>query len=724
MSDTTENVPQPIARMLDEEAPIAPADTNAPMYRIDPTSKVPVSKHYGKLWDSRLTAAMAARKVHVDAWDEAIRYYNHSQLEYREGGRDNQSGNRYFSRRRNNQWSETENIVYANTRAIMPALYAKNPQAEFSTPDDERKPFVQMVEDLVNALAPMAHAPGLNLKVHAKQAVLAAELCNLGWLEYGYVDRGQSMIAAQEQIDALGKELEEAKDSKTLREVEGKLMAMEETLAILTPPGPFVRYRAPHDVVCDANAVLPDFSDAQWIAIAEVYPTDYLNARFGERDEDGRIKSLYQPTHVLSAGESGEDDIKNFKLFKTDAEASEYGYKNREALQKAYRTKCWRIWDKITRRVFLYADNKWDWPVWVETDPYGLPGFFPMRALYFNTAPLGAYARSNVTYYLDQQDGINEIHDEFRRARQDIKENVLFDDEFDRDTVEKWLRGAAPSAHGVKVPEGKTLKDMILEKPNAMLRALPLFDAQRLMQSIDRISGVSDVLRNVQFKTNTTNKAIENYNSSTAMRLDEKIDAIEDALGNVLYGIGFLCARFMPPEEVVSLIGTARAGEWTNYDAAQLRMMFRCTAVGGSTQKPTSAAKKQQALEMARLLMQAAQFAPGTSIETMMTLFDDAFDELTLPDNWAERVAEESKASQRRGSSDVGAQEGGAAGAGAGVPGAQGAGVSVEEIAAAVDALPPAAKIALGRAMAQGVPIAEALPEVLRAVQTTGETLQ
>lgn len=724
MLEIDESLPTNVVRMLDEEAPVAPVDAGAPIYQIDPMTKIPVSKHYGKLWDSRISAAKSARQHHVSAWDEAIRYYNNDQQAHREGNNEGTSGNRYFSKRRNKQWSETENIVYANTRAMMPALYAKNPQVEFTTGNENAKPFVQIIENLVNALASKRNSPGLNLKTHAKQAVLSAELCNIGWIEFGYTLKEQSALAIEQQLEALSAELVNAKDTKAIREAEGKLQALEEIMGIAPNAGPFVRVRAAHDILADPNSTMPDFSDAMWMASHEFYPTDYLNARFGKRDENDKVMSIYQPTHVLCGGESGEDDIKNFKLFQQDAEANVYGYKSKEALSKAHRTACWRIWDRTTKRVFLYADNKWDWPIWVENDPYGLPSFFPWVPLYFNTTPFGAYARSNVTYYLDQQDGINEIHDEMRRARQDIRENILYDDRFNRETVSKWLTGSSPSAHGVSVPDGASLKDMILPKPNTMLSVLPLFDSSRLMQSVDRVSGVSDVLRNAQFKTNTTNKAIENYNSTTTMRLDEKIDAIEDALGAVLYGIGFLCAQFMPQEEVAAILGPKVAANWSNYSAQELLNMFSCEAIGGSTQKPTSAAKKQQAMEMARILGQMIQFAPSTVLETTMTLFNDAFDELTLPTDWAERIKEEAAIALKRGNTDV---QGGGGGANSGAAVQQNTApgtTSIEEVAAAIDQLPPEAKLALGKVLAQGVPIAEALPEILRTIQTSGTTLQ
>ena len=222
----SDNIPPPIERALDEEAPIAPVDAGAPIYAVDPTTKLPISKHHGKLWKGRIGAAEKARQMHRDAWDEAIRYYNNAQTEHREGSEGNRSGNRYFSKRRNTQWSETENIVYANTRAIMPALYAKNPQVEFTPFSDDSKPFVNKLERLVNLLANLREAPGLNLKVHARQAVLAAELCNLSWIEYGYVERPQSSLLAQDEIASLSQQLTEAQDVKTIREVEGRLLAL------------------------------------------------------------------------------------------------------------------------------------------------------------------------------------------------------------------------------------------------------------------------------------------------------------------------------------------------------------------------------------------------------------------------------------------------------------------------------------------------------------------
>jgi hypothetical protein len=222
MSDAP--IPQGVANVLDEEAPIAVSET-APIYRVDPNTKVAVSKHYGTLWKGRIDAATSARKHHVTSWDEAIRYYNNAQGPNRTS-EDNRAGNRYFSSRRNTQWSETENIVYANTRAIMPAVYTKNPQVEFTAYNEGQAKYVAQLEKLVNTIANMREPPGLNLKVHARQAVLSAELTNLGWIEFGYTERANSAMVVSDQMSAISQQLMDATDVKTIRELEGQLQAL------------------------------------------------------------------------------------------------------------------------------------------------------------------------------------------------------------------------------------------------------------------------------------------------------------------------------------------------------------------------------------------------------------------------------------------------------------------------------------------------------------------
>jgi hypothetical protein len=130
---------------------------------------------------------------------------------------------------------------------------------------------------------------------------------------------------------------------------------------------------------------------------------------------------------------------------------------------------------------------------------------------------------------------------------------------------------------------------------------------------------------------------------------------------------------------------------------------------------------------MSEILGKLAQFAPSVVIETILTILEEAFDELNLPADAFERMKEEVVVAMQRGNSTQGAG-GGGEGATAptsptGAPSPQGGGgMALEELAAMIDALPPQAKVALGEILAKGVPVAEALPEVLSMVQQGNTT--
>jgi hypothetical protein len=334
-----------------------------PIYQKVGKSKIPVSKHTGKVWQSRKDQALAKRKNDGldEAWDEALRYYGNDQSGNRSEGNASTSGNTSSSRRLNNIWSETENIVFANTNALVPALYAKNPKAEF-TPNDEGEADADLskrVEKLVNTVGNRKTAPGINLKPKAKRAVVNCALTNLAYIEVGYTFKTESNEQALEDLQAISEKLEKAKSTEELLAAEAELMALEEKVDVLRSEGPWAKFRRPQDVLRDCAGEEDDLTDSNWIMIGDFLPTRYIQAVYGEQDDQGDYKSVYKPTHVLNVGTgdstSAIDDTNNFKLI--DDEAGMNGYKDRNAYERASYTRVWYVWDKTTRRVLLFNDG-------------------------------------------------------------------------------------------------------------------------------------------------------------------------------------------------------------------------------------------------------------------------------------------------------------------------------------------------------------------------------
>lgn len=703
------------------QAPAQP-ETIQPIFKKYEDTKIPVPKSYGPMWKSRMKAAAAAARKFANGHEEAIRYYNNVQTNHRRSI-DGKSGNTTNARRLNETHTETENIVFATVNAVTPAIYAKNPTAEI-TPDFSETPanddaaasdlraFARCCEKLINGLANKNHAPGFAMKIKAKQATIHAQLTNEAWVEYGYTIKEQSREGAMEQVAAVLTALDTAKDENEIRAREGELLALYEQLDTLQPEGPFVRFRRARDVLVDPDAECPMYSDAQWMMYPHMFSTDYLNAVYRKADANGVMRSIYEPTHVVDAGESSATDemINNFKLFDTsDTKAQSYGYDDNDSFKKACRTKVWIVWDKTTRRMLMFHDKDWSWPIWVWDDPYGLPNFFPLEKLSFIIPAEGARAMSEVSYYLDQQDAINECNDEMRRIRLWARRNIFYNTNvISPNEFEKVMKGNDGTGNGVALPPGDKLSDHIFSFVPPSINYAQLFDVQSKIAAIDRITGTSVIMRNEQFKTNTTNEAIGAYTSANQTRLDDKIDSVEDWIGRTYYGILFLCVRFMRKEQVATVVGDRIAAAWRNMEPREFVAKFPMRIEGGSTQKPTSSAKKKEATGMAQVLGQFANTTPAV-FEIALKALEKAFDEIVITEEDWKYIRETAMQQMNRGMST-------GPGTGVGGPPSQNA----MDVLAVIDQLPDQAKQAFATAIARGASAGEALKQIMDALQQQG----
>jgi len=255
------------------------ADPNAvvddqPMYRVIGESKIPVSKHRGPLWRSRYDQGKSAMSKNTDAWSEAYRYYRHDHTRTNAPSRTEEDST--AGKPLQGTFDSTENLVFANVSALVPMLFTKNPEAEFTSEDKADEPRQRTLEKLVNVLAAKKTSPGLNLKRKVKRNIVSTTLTNVGWFECGYTLREQSSEAALEEVKKLSAELEQAKSQKDIKECEGKLLALEETIDMLTPSGPWVKVRRPDQVIVDPTATDLDLSGTcNWVMIEDLCTHHY-----------------------------------------------------------------------------------------------------------------------------------------------------------------------------------------------------------------------------------------------------------------------------------------------------------------------------------------------------------------------------------------------------------------------------------------------------------------
>ena len=739
----------PLEQSLDQSDVGLPPEPEAPaVYKALPGSRVPVSSKRGLIWKARKDQGQKAMGDLIDAWDEAIRYYNHDQADHRDGSSGSgvsgsrsprAAGNRSVAKRLNDVFSSTENIVFSNVTAQVPELYAKNPIVSVSaTPtlskqiDETVDAYARALQKLINVLFAMKVSPGVNIKPKAKRNVLIALLTNQAWFEVGYTKKDTSSEQAMQDLLGLSQELAEAAEVSDIRAIEGKLQALEEKIEFLQPSGPFVRLRLPHQVIRDPNGTDPYLNDCNWMLIEDMLPTAYINAIYANVDDDSdEAVSIFEPTHILNAGgESTEGE--EFSLFQKNDAYAAYGYDDKSQFDKACYTKVWYVWDKVTRRLEMYADNDWKWPIWVWDDPYQLQGFFPLTPLWFHDNPVSVYAKGEVSYYLDQQDQINEINDEKRRALLWARRNIFYNKNvgLTQEAVDRVLKGPDATATPLDVPEGVDPSKMIFSLVPPSMNFAQLFVKDDLYKAVDRIAATNEVERGGQFKTNTTNKAIDYYSTMGNMRMDMRLDAIEDALGDVGWKLAQLCLRFMDVQTASQLTGMDVSPFWRPLDNLRDFQQLSVGIVGGSTQKLTTQQKKQEAIQVGQVLAQYVRAAPASALKVTLDMLSKAFDDFIISkEDWDSIEAEVATMAQSQQGGAPGQQPGGSSGEpampGQAPGGPQQGGPPPMQIAAqvvqALQQLPPPVLQAIGNALSQGIPPAEIFRQMLASQNSGGQ---
>jgi len=204
-----------IDQSLGDDKPVRRRKRREPAYRVVGDSKIPVSKATGKMWKSRVSQAKSHTEDVREAWSEAIRYFENDQLEHRVR-QQFASGNTLGNQKLNSNITETENVVFANVTTMVPALYARNPEAEFTSNVESKKRLATIMERLVNALGGRKAAPGINLKPKAKRCVVTCLLTNRAWIKIGWTTKQESSEQALDDLAKLARQLEKAKDTKKI----------------------------------------------------------------------------------------------------------------------------------------------------------------------------------------------------------------------------------------------------------------------------------------------------------------------------------------------------------------------------------------------------------------------------------------------------------------------------------------------------------------------------
>lgn len=704
-----------------------PVDTG-PLYRIYKGSKIPVSRAVGTMWKSRFDAGMAAYEVIFDSWNEVFKYYNNNQT------KEQHSPRGVFRR-----GDSTENVVYANLNTILPAIYSKDPDVAVNTIDDDDADLVSVMKSLLNVL--LKGKDKLNAKPKIKRAAGLAILTNFGVLKLDYVKKDDSREAAQQELVGLLDELIKAKDKMQAEAIHGKIAMLENTIELYDPSGPKLGTVLPHNLIIDPNAEANDGTDATWMIERSFIKTDELNAKFTMPDgesEDGRDRVLvYKPTHkaAFKSSEGKRDDGLGMVMTAIAQDVTENEDQQRAQFRSQYYTECYTVWDKTTRRCYLFSRDDWVWPIWVWDDPLKLTRFFPYFIIAYNMSTGGTVTVGEPSYYLDQQDEVNDINRQVAKMRRSVFDYFLYNsDAVNKQEAEKFInmvrgQGAANDPHflGVRAGEGKKASEFIEAfHPPALDKAFePLFNKDALLKTIDRLSSTSDALRGAEFKTNTNTASVQSYQDAARMSVGAKVDVIEDVVSDVATALAELCIQNMDSDDVSKIVGKKQGAKWIQMPVDQFRANISMECVAGTTEKQNSVFKKKEAVQVAQALGQFVNAAPVTVTKLTLRVLESAFTEVVIhPEDWT-ALEQEAETQAQKGISTQ-QPNGGAApapaptpGPGGGSPAGQppGGGGGNDAIKQALLALPPEVKAQAVQMKQGGAPDEQVKQFLMRAVQ-------
>jgi hypothetical protein len=267
------------------------------------------------------------------------------------------------------------------------------------------------------------------------------------------------------------------------------------------------------------------------------------------------------------------------------------------------------------------------------------------------------------------------------------------------------LKGNDASATPLDLQEGTKVSDVIFSVPPPSVAFAQMFDKTDLYKAVDRIAATNEVQRGGEFKTNTTNKAVDYYATQGNQRNDDRLDSIEDCIGRVGWQLAQLCLRFMPPTQVQQLTGLDPTNAWKALDPLGDINRWALTCVGGSTQKQTSGARKQEAVQIGQILAQFVKAAPAAVLTQTLKVFSKAFDDVAMEEeDWDAIEAEVEKTLQMGQGGAPGQQTAPGQPTQPGQPpqGEQPQVPPAQMIVQALSSLPPQVLKAIGNALAQG----------------------
>lgn len=606
----------------------------APSYVMAEGMSIPVPKNFGKLWYERIKSAKEVYQMEHLKWDAVFDQYRRCGDE----GIRTDSGETYQYHHKENT---DENIIRTNIRTIMRSTYMKNPHLEF-TGSDEDDDFADTLEYIITYLMNKQTHPGINLKPKARRWIMHGQLTNFGVLRLDYQAKEGSLEEAQKELEEIEEKLRNSKDKDEIQQNEQRLQLLYEKMPLLESKGMLLSNVLPHKVIVDPNTTQIDLSDCGWLAEEFPLDRDYVREKYYVKKGDDYAYRA-NPEKTIKPREKGDADVEESVLSTVLNDQTQ----QRRDYVKKNKVMCWMIYDKTTRRNYLFSSEDWSQPLWVYEDDLKLSRFFRHFIISFSESLDGIVQPGEASFYIGQVHAINEINRKAQQIRKSVFGALMYDKESaDADEVKKLIahlnNPSQVAAFGIsKKGSEKKISEMLEVFVPPSFEYQQLFDTRAFRSVIDKAQAMSDVDRGEQFKANTTNDAVQYMAGNRQAATNQLIDLIEDSFEALGWAMSEILVSKYTKDDITELVGPEKAAKFTPMTVREFNRTYRMTIAAGSIEKPTTEYKKEEAIKISQSIGQFGQAAPGTTMRLMLRMFQNAFSSfLVKKKDWDQLEAE------------------------------------------------------------------------------------
>lgn len=487
------------------------------------------------------------------------------------------------------------NIIHSNFAAILPQIYAKNPEIAV-TPSEAAGKTVEWVPGFCKTLQTVIDRKFVKegkLKKRAKSAIRSAMTTASGWMKVSWQKdvRTDPLIDNRindtqdnlQRIQFLLSEIKEDDDSRC--ELEAKQGELEQQIRALQQQA---EVKTVSGIALDR------------VLTEDIFVIDDTIYDFDQYDQAEAIAHRVWMTEEQYEQTFGKDVPKTSNKYGADKKEST---SNSEEDDKTTLVAVFEVWNKSSNTVYTLCAGADEWA----RDPYTPETlgkrFYPFFALAFNPVDGRVEPISDAELLVELQDEYNTTRTNYAEHR---KENL---------PVRVYRKAGDLTDKDINSLANRTANQWVglegdptqpIEKDIAILQNPPIdpntYDVQTILRDAEMVLGAGDAAKGVINKAKTATEA-EIMAQGLQSRVAERQDVVEDWIGEMAQYAAELCLQEMTPQEVQRIAGADSV--WPQMSKEQIFDLVNIEIRAGSAGRPNKAKEREQWAQMLPQIQQS-----------------------------------------------------------------------------------------------------------------------